>query len=255
MGYKGFDYCEYPGDTFMSNWWQGTPFYHVGFYLAPAPEHSNTSFMSKKSYIENIGYGFLPIYVGRQDWSKYKTPTMQLTEANGRTDAQNAAKLARDAGFGQSTIIYLDVESGTGLSTEFKNYVYGFCKELYDNTTEFYPGIYCHKGAISELEQRLGIAYTSRTTFWAYYPCCNVAPGCYPLASIEPTDCGESDAKVWQYARSPLECGDTGTSCCDNKGYTDVGSDKDNRKCRLTYNGYTLDVDLNVATKVKPHIR
>lgn len=84
---------------------------------------------------------------------------------------------------------------------------------------------------------------------------CNVAPGCYPLASIEPTDCGESDAKVWQYARSPLECGDTGTSCCDNKGYTDVGSDKDNRKCRLTYNGYTLDVDLNVATKVKPHIR
>lgn len=180
-----------------------------------------------------------------------------LTEANGRTDAQDAADLAREAGFTDSgTILYLDIEPGGTLSADFLNYIYGWADELYTGTSEFWPGFYCHKGVVSQVKTKLGSDYTNRTTYWAYYPCCDVAPGCDPDADIEPTDCGSADATLWQYARSPLECGSSGTTVtCDGKGYTDVGSDENNRQCKLTYNGSTLAVDLNVSYKRYPSKR
>lgn len=249
MPYKGFDYFVYPGQTFLDNWWSGTPFYVAGFYLGPAPAHEDDSYMDKKAEMEGIGYGLIPIYVGRQ--------STQLTEANGRANAHGAADLAREAGFTSSqTILYLDIEPGGTLSAAFLNYIYGWADELYMATTEFWPGFYCHRGVVSQVKEKLGSSYNTRTTYWAYYPCCDVAPGCDPYAVIEPTDCGSADATLWQYARSPLGCGASGTTVtCDGKGYTDVGSDENNRTCRLTFNGSTLAVDLNVSNKRYPSRR
>lgn len=233
----------------MENWWSGSPFYVAGFYLGPAPAHPDTSYMEKKEEMEEIGYGLIPIYVGRQtDDPEFEG---ELTEANGRIDALQAARLARSAGFTSSgTILYLDVEAGTGLPADFLNYIYGWADELFSETSEFWPGFYCHKNVVSEIKTKLGSAYTNRTTYWAYYPCCDVAPGCDAYADIEPTDCGSADATLWQYARSPLECGSSDPEeTCDDRGYTDVGSDKNNRVCELTFNGSTLRVDLNVSNK------
>jgi hypothetical protein len=43
----GFDRSAYPGDGVMQSLWDSTPLGYVGVYLAPAPSHSNTAWMSK----------------------------------------------------------------------------------------------------------------------------------------------------------------------------------------------------------------
>jgi len=63
----GFDVSAYPGDTTMKNFiGNGAPFSFAGFYLAPAPCHFDTSWMTKRPFLAGLGYGFLPIYVGQQ---------------------------------------------------------------------------------------------------------------------------------------------------------------------------------------------
>jgi len=104
MSYYGFDKSDYPGDDVMQAWWTNSPFYFVGFYLAPAPHHTGTGWMNKRATLKSQGWGFLPIYSGRQ------ISDSNLTEQQGRTDAQNAATLARNAGFSYNTVIYLDIE-------------------------------------------------------------------------------------------------------------------------------------------------
>jgi hypothetical protein len=83
----GFDRFTYPGDTVMQYWWSNTPMFWTGFYLAPAPQHSDTSWMTKYNTARHMGWGFAPLYVGRQ------VGDSNLTEAQGRSDAHNAAPL------------------------------------------------------------------------------------------------------------------------------------------------------------------
>lgn len=62
----GFDISAYPGNSAMQTWWSSSPYYFVGFYLAPAPHHGNTSWMSRYNTLIGQGWGLVPIYVGRQ---------------------------------------------------------------------------------------------------------------------------------------------------------------------------------------------
>jgi hypothetical protein len=56
----GFDRFTYPGDTVMQYWWSNTPMFWTGFYLAPAPQHSDTSWMTKYNTARHMGWGFCP---------------------------------------------------------------------------------------------------------------------------------------------------------------------------------------------------
>lgn len=62
----GFDRSAYPGDGVMQSLWDSTPLGYVGVYLAPAPSHSNTAWLSKVGLLQSMGWGFLPVYVGQQ---------------------------------------------------------------------------------------------------------------------------------------------------------------------------------------------
>src|SRR4051812_6117580 len=64
--YYGFDRSTFPGVTVMQDWWSSTPMFWTGFYLAPAPHHAETSWMTHRTAIHNMGWGFGPLYVGRQ---------------------------------------------------------------------------------------------------------------------------------------------------------------------------------------------
>lgn len=64
--YYGMDVSLYPGDAAMQAWWNASPFCYTGFYLAPAPYHQDASWMSKRQVLINQGWGFMPVYVGRQ---------------------------------------------------------------------------------------------------------------------------------------------------------------------------------------------
>jgi hypothetical protein len=64
--FLGFDRSEYPGDTMMSALRTEAHVAWTGFHLAPAPSHSYTGWMLKRSFLVGLGFGFAPIYVGQQ---------------------------------------------------------------------------------------------------------------------------------------------------------------------------------------------
>jgi hypothetical protein len=229
--YFGVDISDYPGDAQMQGWWSGSPRWYVGFYLAPAPDHSDTSWMTKRSYLAGLGWGFLIIYVGRQvGWSG-------LTYAQGQADASNAAGLASQAGFPSLATIFLDVETGGTLPSDMISYIQGWVDEI-DNHTVYWAGVYCSfYQSAAQIKQAVG---ANQITFWCWNVNCPPSPGCtLPSSPPNPTGCGYSGASAWQYAQSPEP---QGISC---SGYT-------SGECAQTFGGYKLNVDLDTANSQNP---
>lgn len=228
--YFGFDRSTYPGDAVMQDWWLNTPMFWTGFYLAPAPHHSNTSWMAKRTAIHNMGWGFAVIYVGRQSGDG-----SLLTDAQGRSDAHNAATLAAQAGFPNSAYIFLDIETGGTLSSQFINYIKGWVSEM-NVATSYRAGIYCSYNSASQINTALGGVIAE---FWCWRLGCPPSPGCHQtLPAPAPSSCGVQFAHVWQYAQS----GQPG-SCT---GFESNGN------CDLTSGGTAYPVDLDTAIYTNP---
>lgn len=218
--YPGFDTSIYPGDTAMSNFWHNTPFYFTGFYLGPAPMHSNTSWMSKRSYLEGLGYGLLVLYVGRQAGSS------SLTYAQGQADGANAASLAAQAGFSKTyTRIYLDVEEGGLLGSSFTNYIQGWIDYIANNTI-YHAGIYCSYYSTASQIKALD-TNASNATYYVFNINEPPSPGnTTSTGSLTPTSSKVSFATTWQY---------------NQNGYQ-------------TFNGTTLNVDLDLSSMSNPSL-
>jgi hypothetical protein len=232
--YFGFDISTYPGDSKMQTWWSSSPFYFVGFYLAPAPHHSNTSWMTKYSVLSGQGWGAIPIYVGRQSGDG-----SLLTAAQGRADAHSAANLAIQAGMPQGFgYLYLDVESGGTLSSAFINYIKAWIVEMDTNTT-FWAGVYCsYSHTAAQIRAAIGANTVCR--FWCFNVNCPPSPGCTtPSSAPNPANCGYSEATTWQYAQDPQP---GGVSCV---GYT-------GGHCQPQWDGVSLLVDLDSSLYQHP---
>ncbi len=230
--YLGFDILAYPGDTVMQTWWFNSPLWYVGFYLAPAPNHGDTSWMTKRSYLAGVGWGFLVTYVGRQ------VGNVGLSYAQGQADADNAASLATQAGFPSGTKILLDVETGGLLPADMISYIQGWVDRIDSPATIYWAGVYCSfYQTAAQIKQAIG---TVSATFWCWNVNCSPSPGCtVPIPAPPPTDCGYSGASIWQYAQSP-EPG--GITC---SGYT-------SGQCEQNFGGDILAVDLNTADSQNP---
>jgi hypothetical protein len=226
----GFDVSAYPGDAAMSLWWASSPFVFTGFYLAPAPSHSDTSWMSRRSYLANLGWGFAVVYVGRQAGQS------NLTNAQGKADADNAATLADEAGFPSLATIFLDIEAGGALPSDLISYVEGWVAQI-DDVSAYWAGVYCSYTSAAQIKSALGNKHVG---FWCWHVDCPPSPGCTtPTSPPAPSGCGYAGASVWQYAQSPEP---RGITC---SGYTDG-------QCSKSYGGHTLHVDLDTATSNNP---
>jgi len=105
--FAGFDRDIYPGDTVMAAIIQKTNLRWCGFFLAPAPCHTDTSWMTKRAFLQGLGWGLAPLYVGQQ----LDGPgSHNVTAAQGAIDGQNAATLAAQAGFPNGSIIFLAIQ-------------------------------------------------------------------------------------------------------------------------------------------------
>jgi Rv2525c-like, glycoside hydrolase-like domain len=150
MSFAGIDRLQYPGNDFMSGLMQNTDLLWTGFYLAPAPSQSNTSWMTHLADLRAMGpgWGIAPIFVGQQHPSGRGSHT--LTAAQGRQDALRAAELADQAGFtaaGEADLpgaprIYLDIEIGGNLPHDFLTYVNEWCGVIRSETA-YLPAVYC----------------------------------------------------------------------------------------------------------------
>jgi hypothetical protein len=139
----GLDTSIYPGKAALDWYWSRCGFRFTGFYLGPAPYHSDKTWMNARDELAADGWGFLPTYVGLQIGNR------NLNVARGEKDGQQAARLMGQAGFPTHTICYLDLEDGTVPSGSHAKYIVAWVRTLRD--VDYVPGFYCspHRGLVS----------------------------------------------------------------------------------------------------------
>jgi Rv2525c-like, glycoside hydrolase-like domain len=136
MTFAGFDTSGYPGDRIMLKLRDTTNFWYCGYYLAPAPRHSDTSYMGKRNLLQGLGFGILPLYVGEQ----VEGPgSLHPSPENGAKDGNDAVRLMRGEGFPEGSCVFLDLENGPPL--RLGDYVDNWCGAV--SNDGFLPGVYC----------------------------------------------------------------------------------------------------------------
>jgi hypothetical protein len=131
----GVDTSIYPGKPTLNWYWSRCGFRYTGFYLGPAPYHTDKTWMNARDELAADGWGFLPTYVGLQIGNR------NLGVARGEKDGQQAARLMGQAGFPTQTICYLDLEDGTVPSGSYAKYIGAWVRTL--RSADYVPGIYC----------------------------------------------------------------------------------------------------------------
>lgn len=192
--YWGMDSGTYPGDDKLRDWWSNGPFWYISLYLGPTTQHSDTSYMNKFSTMTGIGWGLLPLYVGKQAGDDKKSP---LSFEMGRSDAGNTNTLGHNAGLPTSRYVYLDIEQGGLLSSTFISYIQGWVDAMYNNY-DFWPGIYCsYKDTADQVKNTLGPGYPN-VRYWVYHIGSWTSQGTGTGSAPNPADSGVSYASTWQ---------------------------------------------------------
>jgi len=212
--FAGFDRSTYPGDPLMTAIIQNTNLCWCGFYLGPAPSHPDTSWMKQRAFLKGLGFGLAPLYVGQQVTGP---GSHNVTAAQGKIDAQQAASLASLAGFPAGSIIFLDIEQGPPPDPKTIVYYRAWVEEFATNT-KYAPGVYC---SYSKVAAALFKA-DSRPVFWVFninkFTCIPsqvtatrvLIPHNPPFPDPDPAQSGVAFAQLWQLAQ--------GTECAINAG-------------------------------------
>jgi hypothetical protein len=234
-GVPGFDTRDYPGDAAMRRWFEASPYRWVGYYL-PSPCFTGASWTGRRSPLAQIGWGFAVLYVGEQDWSAMRAApgdtvavaepgarcaSVNLTAENGAAHAEAAESAAAADGFQQGTVIFLNVERVERVSPALAAYVRSWSSTMLERG-RYTPGLYAHDHNAAELyaivaEEFARRGRVERPRLWVARQA-----GFDPARS--PAESGHPMASVWQ-------------------GRFDV---------RETWDGITLNIDVNVADSADP---
>jgi hypothetical protein len=204
--FLGIDRSAYPGDDVMTKLRATVQIDFTGFYLGPAPSHSDQGWMTKRSFLQGLGLGFAPIYVGQQ---QSPPGSLVLTAAQGTIDGGNATHLAATAGFPQGSVLYLDIETGPPAHPPFFVYYKAWVQSVIDHG--FKAGVYCSHHLAPGF-----IAADNRAVPWVFQlPQIggNFSP---PVPRPDPSHSSFPAAKVLQYAQNAkLNFGGTSISPID----------------------------------------
>ena len=205
--YLGFDRNDYPGDAALPILRKSFSF--TGYWLSPPPGEKTNTWWGKRELLRSQGFGFLVLYRGRK--SSEVESSGAAMEA-GYQDAKNATAAAKSEGFASGTIIFLDIEEGGRLPSNYLEYVAVW---FYDLTRAGYrPGVYCSGMPV---EDGPGLTITTADnirshaklhdiTFWVYNDACPLSPGCVaPQNPPPPSKSGIPYAQIWQFVRSPRD--------------------------------------------------
>lgn len=199
LGFAGIDRLQYPGDAVMQQLWTDTDLTWTGFYLAPAPSQSNTSWMGHFAALRNMGWGIAPVYVGQQQPGRNSPGSHIVTAAQGTVDAADAIALAVADGMSPGTVLYLDIETGgpiqSGLADYYRSWVQGVING------GFRPGVYCSYLLASQFQQM-----DNRPVFWIF----NINKFAYgpnavykdPYPAPEPLFSSVPSAAAWQLSQN-----------------------------------------------------
>ena len=189
-GFAGFDCFSFPGMAQM-NWLRAnTNLKWVGYYLAPAPSHAETSWMGQRAALAAAGWGVGPVYVGQQ----VSGPGSKIvTGKQGTTDGEDAASLMAGDGFPLGSCVYLDLENGAPFQSPQTDYVSAWVEAV--GAAGFQPGIYCSHGIGAQV-----VALCPTARIWAFkIPTTSLTttPG-LAFPAPDPAGSGVPSAQAWQ---------------------------------------------------------
>jgi hypothetical protein len=173
----------------MSWLWNKTNLDWVGYYLAPAPDRVNASWMGQLSALK--GWQVAPIYIGTQQTFTSPPPSAAV----GVTDGQQA--ISELIGFPTGTTVYLDIEQGGLQSQPELSYIASWCSKV--AAANYNPAIYCPRSAYASISSALVSAGEPDVSYWIanqiYDPDTNVSP----FPDPNPSGSGVTTASAWQY--------------------------------------------------------
>jgi len=258
--HPGFDTSIYPGDASMSAWLKpGSPYEWVGYYLQ-APCHRDPSWMGKRVPLTSMGWGLAVLYVGQQTFDgvpSISVPTIAagsqtlikppraragimvpataadiqagavtcsrtlLTTEQGSIDGIDAVSKTAAEGFPLGTVIYLDIEHMDAIPASMDAYYRAWVQQVLADG-RFRPGIYVHKANAAAIYDGVRRAYTDMNAsgsaiFWV------TSSSGFSL-NKSPQEVGFSWASIWQ-------------------GMLEVNQ---------TWNGATLNIDVDIAAMISP---
>lgn len=198
--YSGMDTSDYPGDDAMRYLMKHTSLHFCGFYLDPAPSHpsprgAERSWMPKKAFLRALGWGLMPLYVGRQ---LVKPGAVNPSTTTGRTDGAGTASLMLAAGFEPRSRVFLDLENGlmpSALMSPELAYVKAWAATVRE--AGFTPAVYCS----FQVAPQVHVADPSLDLWVFHVPSVathTVTGRSYPAP--DPGLSGYAGAKAWQFA-------------------------------------------------------
>ncbi len=199
MAFAGFDCSGFPGETIIQKLRGTTNFKFCGYYLAPAPSHSDQSWMGKRSFLKNLGFGIAPFYVGEQVAGP---GSLHPSSMKGSEDGRDAARLMQSQGFPAGSCVYLDLENGQPLNRPglpLDQYLNSWCKAVSDSG--FHPGIYCSH----TLAEEIHALQPAARIFPFNVPTTAPHPGPEPpYPEPNPSESGFAQALAFQYQQNAL---------------------------------------------------
>lgn len=189
-GYPGFDTDGFPGADQLAWMKANTNLVWVGYYLAPAPSHANTSWMGQRAALQAAGWGLAPVYVGQE----IAGPGRHLvTGAQGAIDGADAANLMTQDGFAAGSHVFLDLEDGPPYAAPRTDYVAAWAEAV--SSAGFQPSIYCSHLIAADVQAALPNA-----RIWAFRVA-TTSPHAVPGTTFpdpDPSGCGYAGAFAWQ---------------------------------------------------------
>jgi hypothetical protein len=203
--YLGFDRNLYPGDTAFPT--LRKTFAFTGYWLNSPPGEKTNTWIGKRDFLRNSGFGFLVLFRGRDSHEFKKHPD---GPAKGTLDAVAALAAAKKEGFPVGTIIFLDIEEGGRLSATYHTYLHAWLDGL--KRSGYRAGVYCsgmpvkESGGVTILtaDDIRANAGSREFVFFVFNDACPPSPGCvFAGEAPGPSFSGVAYAQAWQYAQSP----------------------------------------------------
>ena len=196
----GFDRSDFPGLAVMAWLIKNTNLRVCAPYLAPAPDHGETSWMGHRQALADMGWRFYPVYVGRQvcNNSGRLIVNPSVNAAQGALDGADACRLMAAEGYGlQADVhmrVFLDIENGLPLGTAQREYVAAWIDAV--RAGGYAPGVYCSFQMAAQIA-----ALRPGVKMWVFHvktTALHRVPGMI-FPTPDPATSGYAGAVMWQH--------------------------------------------------------